>query len=55
MFAIQFGSRYAGTDKFHYDSCLVLWVTLLAHTIPLTSCSKKYSDLIGSILVGFGP
>ena len=55
MFATQFDSRYAGINEFHYDYYLVLQVTLLVHTLPLTSCSKKYTDLIGSILEGSGP
>ena len=53
MFATQFGSGYADVDKFHYDSCLVLWGASLTHTIPSTSRSKKYADLIGLILEGF--
>ena len=55
MFATQFGSGYAGVDKFHYDSCLVLWGASLTHTIPSTSRSKKYADLIGLILEGSAP
>ena len=49
MFATQFSSGYAGIDKFHYDSCLVLQVTLLVHAFPPTSSFKKYTDLIGLI------
>ena len=45
----------AGIDKFYYDSCLVLQVTPLVHTIPLTSGSKKYTNLISLILEGFAP
>ena len=46
--------RNTGVDKFHYDFCPVLQVTLLVHTFPLTSSSKKYADLIGSTLAGSG-
>ena len=43
----------AGIDKFHYDSCLLLQITSLVHTIHPTSCSRKYTDSISLILEGF--
>ena len=55
VFARQFGGRYAGADKFHYDSCLVLRGASLTRTLPLTSCPKKHTDLIGLILEGSAP
>ena len=55
MLARQFGGRYAGVDKFHYGSCLVLRGAPLICTLPPTSRPKKHADSIGLILEGSAP